>query len=381
MGKATTGVEQAAAGDVLTIGVEEELLLVDRESGLPAPDAAEVVAAIDAGTSGEVTLELTRPQLETNSAVCSSLTELREHLLVLRHAAVRAAQERGHDLVATGVAVIGELEQPMTPDQRYRRIASAYGLLAREQSVCGAHVHVAVPDRASGVEVLNHLRPWLPTLLALTANSPVANSRDTDYASWRWVTWARWPSAGPPPYFPDAGAYDAMVDMLLESGAAADRRMLYWDARVSEKFPTIEVRVSDCAATVDEAVLLAGLVRGLTATALRAVEAGEPAPAIDAPVLRVAMWRAAKDGLTGDSFDVVRRVALPAREQLQRLVSHAASGLRETGDADTVSDLLARLLQRGNGAARQRAAWARREDPHDVLALLVAQTAGDGSFG
>ncbi len=362
---------------MLTVGVEEELLVVDRNTGTPAPAAEDLVKGLDVGAAGAVAVELTRPQFETNSRACTSLTDLRRNLLDLRAAAVREAARRDQVLIAAGVSPLGQPVQPLTQQERYQRIAASFGQLAREQSVCGCHVHVEVPDRERGIAIINHLRPWLPTLLALTANSRVAHGGDTEYASWRWLVWSRWPSAGSPPYFPDAASYEATVEMLLAAGAALDRKMLYWDVRMSEHLPTLEVRVSDSAATVDEAVLLAGLARGLVTTALDAVDRGESAPAVGPAELRVAMWRAAKDGLEGVAYDPVRGTALPAREQLRRLRGHVDDALREHGDADAVDDLVAGLLRRGSGAARQLGAWSRRWDGRDVLDLLVEQTAAE----
>ena len=170
-------------------------------------------------------------------------------------------------------------------------------MVAHEQGICGCHVHVQVPDRAAAVHVSNWLRPWLPSLLALSANSAVYRSADSGYASWRSVLWRRWPVAGAPPFFPSPDDYDRPVRMLIDSEVILDQKMIYWDVRPSENFPTIEVRVADVPATVAETVLLATLVRAAVMTALEAGEDEQPrrlAPA----ALRAAYWKAAHDGLS-----------------------------------------------------------------------------------
>ncbi len=166
-------------------------------------------------------------------------------------------------------------EFPITDTPRYREIAEKFGMIAHEQGICGCHVHVAVPNREAAIRVSNRLRPWLPLLLALTANSAVYRNTDTGYASWRSVLWQRWPSAGPPPHFDSADEYDAMVGMLLRAGAMLDDGMVYWDVRPSANFPTIEVRVADVPATVAETVLLATLIRASVMTALEDERRGE----------------------------------------------------------------------------------------------------------
>ncbi len=237
--------------DLPTLGVEEEFLIVDPNSGSPLPVAQEVIdLARRFGT--ELEPELTRVQLTSNTPVCHGMRELREHLLGTRSVAAAAALQTGGQLLAVGVSPAGPTGRPLSDADRYQRMGRGYGMLAAEHGVCGCHVHVAVPDRETAVQVGNHLRPWLPALLALTANSPLHQGVDTGYASWRSVLCGRWARSGAPPYFTSAEHYDAVVDRMVDSGAVIDRAMVHWDVRPSEHLPTVEVRVSDVPATVDE---------------------------------------------------------------------------------------------------------------------------------
>jgi carboxylate-amine ligase len=240
-------------------------------------------------------------------------------------------------------------------------------MVAHEQGICGCHVHVEVPDRAAAIRVSNWLRPWLPSLLALSANSRIYRSADSGYASWRSVLWRRWPVAGPPPFFPVPDDYERTVRMLIDSGIILDHKMVYWDVRPSENFPTIEVRVADVPATVAETVLLATLVRAAVMTALdaQADEPGRLAPA----ALRAAYWKAAHDGLSGNSLDLIHgRGAVPARELLGAFVQRLRPALDALGEYDRVTTELDRVATDGNGAMRQRRAWEKRRDVLDVVA-------------
>src|SRR6185312_11298827 len=183
------------------------------------------------------------------------------------------------------------------------RIAERFGMIAHEQGISGCHVHVAVPNRDVAVQVSNRLRPSLPSLLALTANSAVYRSADTGHASWRSVLWARWPSAGPPPHFDSMDDYDATVQMMLDEGAMLDDGMVYWDVRPSANFPTVEVRVADVPATVADTVLYATLVRALVTTAVEDDRRDAPLPAISPQALSAAYWKAARYGLEGELVD------------------------------------------------------------------------------
>ena len=244
-----------------TLGVEEEFLLADPTTGEPV--AVNKPWRNDAAEHGvELQLELTSCQIETTSDVVSGTDELREQLSRLRRIAAEAAEATGAQLLAVALPPTLPHEFPITDTPRYREIAEKFGMIAHEQGICGCHVHVAVPSRDAAIRVSNRLRPWLPLLLALTANSAIYRNTDTGYASWRSVLWARWPSAGPPPQFDSVDEYDAAVQMLRDAGVVLDDGMVYWDVRPSAKFPTIEVRVADVPATVAETVLLATLIRG-----------------------------------------------------------------------------------------------------------------------
>jgi len=236
-------------------------------------------------------------------------------------------------------------------------------------------VHVAVPSREAAIRVSNRLRPWLPLLLALTANSALYRNSDTGYASWRSVLWARWPSAGPPPQFDSIDEYDAVVKMLTHAGAMLDDGMVYWDVRPSANFPTVEVRVADVPATVGETVLLAMLVRGAVMTALDEEQRGDRTPPLTAHALSAAYWLSARDGLDGDSLDLWdSHESAPTRMLLGRMVEHIRPALEAVGDYDSVNDELNRVCEQGNGAMRQRRAWKRRHDVDDVIAEAAEAT-------
>lgn len=357
-----------------TVGVEEEFLLVDSDSGAPIARNRDVARyAADHGV--DLQLELTSCQVETATEVSSSMADVRAQLTRLRATAARAAAESGARLLAVGVPPTVPHDFPVTDNPRYHRIAERFGMLAREQGICGAHVHVAVPTREVAIRVSNRLRPWLPLLLALTANSAIYRNADSGYASWRRMLWARWPSAGPPPHFDSADEYDAMVRMLLQSGAMLDEGQVYWDVRPSANFPTIEVRVADVPATVADTVLFAALVRATVMTVLADERDGVGVPRISAHALDAAYWRSARDGLAGMAIDLAESHApTPARDLLDGLVDRIAPALRAVGDDDLVREELARLDQEGNGAMRQRAAWQRRGAVDDVIDAVAEAT-------
>ncbi|GAA3382506.1 hypothetical protein GCM10017750_49050 [Streptomyces racemochromogenes] len=230
-------------------------------------------------------------------------------------------------------------------------------LLVDEQLICGMHVHVGIPDRETAVAVLNRLRVWLPTLLAMSANGPLWDGRDTGFASWRTIIFGRWPVSGPPPHFAGFADYDARADALVESGLIPDRGQLYWQARLSDRYPTIEVRCCDVQLEADDAVMLAGVVRGLAATALAEEEAGTALAPCPPEILQAATWHAARHGMSGTLMDPEGRLR-SSGDVLCALLRHIGPALEENGDFREVSSLVHRLLRNGTSADRQRRALA-----------------------
>lgn len=357
-----------------TVGVEEEFVLVDPDTGAPFPGNT---AVADAGKALgiDLQLELSTCQIETATPPCTSTSQLRTELLRTRRLAAEAATAAGARLLATGVPPLGPAPRSITDVPRYRRLAEHFGQLG-EQVICGCHVHVSVPDRDTATAVCNYLRPWLPALLALAANSPIAGGRDTGYASWRHMLWSRWPSAGPPPHFESAAHYDATVAEMLEHETILDTAMLYWDVRLSAHLPTIEVRVADVPATADHAVLLATLIRGLVVTAHAALHRGHTATPLDTHRLRAAYWRAARDGIDGHGIDPVTGHLVPATEPILRLLDHIRPALERTGDYQQAHQAVQAVLARGNGAIQQRRTLD-TGTPHDLLDMIGRTTLAD----
>lgn len=346
----------------VTLGVEEEFLLLDRETGLPTPRIGEVRAAAgrEPGVRREdIDTELLQAQLEVATPVCSDLDEVAAHLTRFRRAVGSAARRAGCRLAATGGAPLaGAPLVPVTAQQRYRTMRAEAARLVDEQLICGMHVHVAVPDRQAGAAALGRLRPWLPVLVALGANSPFWEGRDTGFASWRTVVFGRWPISGSPPFFTGAEHYEEQVTALLATGVVSDRGQLYWHARLSDDYPTLEVRAPDVQLDVDSAVTLAGLTRALVVTALHEDRRDLPALTPSPEILQAAGWHAARRGLSADLVDPRTATSSPAAVVVGAMLDRLTPALEELGDVDRVTSGVQRLLDQGTGAARQRAALA-----------------------
>ncbi|MQA97918.1 MAG: YbdK family carboxylate-amine ligase [Streptosporangiales bacterium] len=361
----------------VSLGVEEEFLLVDAVSGRCVPHSERVLA--EAGqhrwreSGGGFHVELPASQVEAATGVCGDLAGLREQLRYGRARLAETARAGGARLVAAGAPVMGGSPPPVARGERFAAIAAAYGDVLEDYQACGCHVHVGVPDRETAVAVVNHLRPWLAVLLALSANSPFDHGRLTDYADRRMVQIVRFPGAGVPPFAASAAEYDERVTALVEARVLVDEAMTFWLARPSPRWPTVEVRVADVSATADEAVLHAALVRGLVRTALDDLAAGRKAPNWDDQVCAAALWSAARRGMDGPGLDPFTLRAVPAWRLLDDLVARVRPALADLGDLDAVVALVDGVRRAGTGADRQRRA-ARQGGARAVLDMLIGET-------
>ncbi len=257
-------------------------------------------------------------------------------------------------------------------DVRFGKVDELYAGVVKSYEACGCHVHIGVPDRDIAVAVVNHLAEWLPTLLALSGNSPFEGGNDTGYESWRMVEQSRFPGSGIAPYFDGIEDLEIQVGRLVDCGVLVDENQSFWLARPSSRWPTVEVRAADVASTVDEAVLQALLTRALVRTALNDLDRGVEADPLDPQIAAAAVWSAARHGLSGPAVDPVAGKPVPATVQLTSLLAHARTALEDTGDLPLVLTLLDKLQNEGTGAERQRRAAA--DGDIAVLRMLTEET-------
>jgi carboxylate-amine ligase len=366
--------------DGTTMGVEEEFQIVDRDSGELVPRSHELIPLAKEVLGAQVSAELNRCQIETATGIHEDLGGLRAEIGSLRAALDEAAARIGCAVLPVGTHPWSLWEDQHVADEkaRFREMEDRFQRVARQQVICGCHVHVGVADPDLAVAVSTRSRPWLPVLLALAANSPYWNGQDTGYDSYRLEIWARWPTSGMPPELDDRAAFDGVVDQLRVAGAIEDATHLYWHVRPSERYPTVELRATDVCLGVDDAVAIAGLARALTRACLREVRDDEPISPATPELLDAALWQAARYGLAGDLVSPSRLEPVPAGEALAELLAKVEPDLEDLGDRDEVTALVAGIVAGGNGAQRQRAAHARAGDLCDVFhAVHAAAGVGD----
>ncbi|MEW1954349.1 glutamate--cysteine ligase [Terrabacter sp. NPDC080008] len=368
---------------VRTLGVEEEMLLVDLHHGHPRSASSELLMhagrrasdpAVVGGVQGAVEGEFKQQQIETHTPPVRDLTSLTREVARWRREVAAAARATGSGVAALATSPL-PVRPVIAPSPRYAWMEDRYQLIAREHLVCGCHVHVFVESDEEAVGVLDRIRVWLPVLLALSANSPFWNGTDTGFASYRSQALSRWPSWGPTDRFGSAEAYHRLVRDMVQSAVILDEKMVYFDARLAVRYPTVEIRTADVCFTVEDAVLVAALSRGLVETAAREWAAGREAPAVPTQLLRLADWQSGRDGVEGSLIDWRTGLPAPCWRVVDSLLEHVGPALEAAGDLDVVQEGLARIREEGNGATRQRAVHARTGRLADVVAESVREMA------
>ncbi|WP_409234549.1 glutamate--cysteine ligase [Streptomyces sp. PA5.6] len=373
-----------------TVGVEEELLLVDRESGEPRALSSAVLAraARDTGENSgaekqaddyrepeEETFEreLHGQQLEFATQPRSDMGDLADEVARWRADAARHAGD-----VGAAVAALATSPLPVSPavntGSRFQWMEEQFGLTTQEQLTGGCHVHVSVDSDEEGVAVIDRIRSWLPVLVALSANSPFWQGNDSRYSSYRNRVWGRWPMAGPTEIFGSAERYEEQVAEMTATGVLRDRGMVYFDARLSHRYPTVEIRVSDVCLEATSTVLIATLARGLVETAARDWRAGRPPLPHGVASLRLAAWRAARSGLEDTLLDPVTMRPAPSDEVVRGLLDHVRDALEDSGDLDLARTTAEDLLKHGNGARVQRELLERTGSLREVVKECVRRT-------
>ncbi|WP_258803174.1 carboxylate-amine ligase [Pseudarthrobacter sp. NS4] len=357
-------------GRTRTFGIEEELLLVDPGKGEPVPMAGALldlyVRPMDSGSGPVLTAEFQQEMIEVVTPPHPTMASLEADIIAGRAIADRAAQDVGVRAAALGTSPLPCDPHPVRL-RRFAAMAEEYGLTAREQLTCGCHIHVSVASAEEGVAVLDRIRVWLPVLIALSANSPFWHGEDTGYASYRSQVWSRWPTAGPLEILGSPDAYHQLVHDMVSTGVALDEGMIYFDARLSRHYPTVEIRIADVCLRPWNTVLLAGIARGLVETAAREWRAGIEPPAVPTTLLRLAGWKASRWGLRGELLDPHTHRPVPALAVVNSLVHHIHEALEDIGDLQRVEELVDDLLKAGTGAVRQLEVLHRTGDLEDVV--------------
>ncbi|MEL6169054.1 MAG: carboxylate-amine ligase [Pseudomonadota bacterium] len=360
----------------LTMGIEEEYLLVDTET-LALVEAPEgFIAACSEKLGSQVSTEFLQCQIEVGTQVCRTIGEAREDLKRLRSCVA-------HEAAAFGLAPIAASSHPFadwkdqhhTDKDRYNQLERDLAGVARRMLICGMHVHIGIDDKDMRIDLVNQLTYFLPHLLALSASSPYWQGQDTGLASYRLTIFDNLPRTGLPPRLNGWGEYQRSIDVLTQLGIIEDSSKIWWDIRPSARFPTIESRICDVASRLEHTLTLAALTQCITRLLMRLKASNQRWRIYDSHLVGENRWRAQRYGVKEGLIDFGRReiVSMEALvEELIELTAEDAETLDCVGEVEGARD----IVKLGTSSDRQRAVYAAAVDagePRDAALKSVVK--------
>jgi carboxylate-amine ligase len=364
-------IEFKAGGSDYTLGVEEELHVVDATTAELAPKIDEIMARLPEDLAEFVSYELFQSVLEIKTPVCRTAAEAEKHLRELRGRIASWAAACDASLAAAGTHPFSRYkDQKVTDQERYRKVIETLRWIAQREVIFGQHVHVGVPGPEECIQAHNRLSEYAPLLLALSANSPYWQGMDTGYESTRVKIFESFPRAGMPPAFPDYESFEAYVDLMVEAGAMEDYTYCWWDVRPHPKIGTIELRIPDTQTSLRPAVALTAMTQCLVARSLE--ETGPQGP-YDRELAIENKMRAARHGMDAAFYDAKERVTVPAREMARSLVEQLRPISQDLSCENELLNVL-EIVEGGTGSQRQRRTYEESGDFLDVVASLIEGT-------
>ncbi len=365
--------EHHFVGPRYTVGIEEELMIVDAQS-------LDLVSAIDAivgedPPSGTIQPELLESVLEIATSPCPDVASAGAELLALRGLARDRARAISLEIGAAGTHPFARWEdQRVVSDDRYRGLVRSLGFVARQELVFGMHVHVGMADPEEAVAVANAVRGHVPLLIALAANSPLWRGTLTGLMSSRVPIFRAFPRVGLPPRFDSWEDFERRVEQMSACGMIEDYTFLWYDVRPHPRLGTVEIRAMDCQTRVEHTIALCALIVCLVKELTEQHQRDERPAEATWEILDENRWLAARHGLDAELFDpsvgTRRTVGELSERLLERLAPHAA----ELGCEQELAGIRD-ILVAGNGAARQRMVYEANHDLRELMAEIVAAAA------
>ncbi|GAC1377038.1 MAG: carboxylate-amine ligase [Ktedonobacteraceae bacterium] len=359
-----------------TLGIEEEFQLVSRDTGELCSCAQSILDKSSPIFEEQIKPEMLQSTIEYVSSVLPDISAARMELYSSRAILARLLEQEGLALVSAGTHPSASWRgQVRTEHERYEDLEEEYQDVGRSILIFGMHVHVAIESKELAIKVMNQVRTWLPHILALSSNSPFWGGHMTGIKSYRSVVWKRFPRSGMPEVFESRHHFDSFVQDLVDAQCIDNGKKIWWDIRPHPFFDTIEFRISDMPATIEDTLALAALCQALVAKLTQLDERGKAVPVLRRDYIEENKWRAMRYGLDAEIIDFARHRRLSMRDSIRELLDFVDDVVTELGSRREM-DYLRALLDdpRGTGADRQMALYQQSNDLQQVNQFLMKQT-------
>jgi carboxylate-amine ligase len=364
--------EPKFSGPAYTVGIEEELMILD-------PESYALVNAIDelvqTTPDGEIKPELMESVLEISTNPCPDLGAASTALRALRRQVRDIAADKGLRIGSSGTHPVARWQdQRITGAPRYRDLVDALRFVARQELIFGLHVHVGIDDREKAIYVANGMRVHVPILLALSANSPFWRGDDSGLASVRMPIFRAFPRVGIPPLYDGWDDYERRIAFMVDSGVMEDYTWLWYDVRPHPNFGTVEVRAMDAQTHVEHTLGLAALIQAMVKELCEAFERDRPLADYPWEMLDENKWLASRHGLEGELVDLPERERVTTKALARRLYDRLREHAEDLGGAAALEGIVD-LLEKGNGTYRQRKVYEANRDFTELLQDIVLASA------
>ena len=357
-----------------TIGVEEEFQIVDPDTWELRSHVSELLTASAPALGDQIKRELHQSIVEVGTKICGNVTELEDEVCRIRRELSQSAESVGLRIAAAGTHPFSNWkDQVLSPGERYENIVEELQQLARSLLIFGLHIHVAVPDKSSTIELLNEARYFLPHLLALSTSSPFWQGRDTGLKSYRTTVFRRFPRSGIPDEFNSWSEYEAYIDMLVELHCIDDGKKVWWDIRPHPVFGTLEFRICDVPTSPRVTVALAAIAQAVVVKLYRLRKSNLGFRIYPRALVEENKWRAARYGIDGQLIDFGKRREVPMRELALELLEFVDDVVDELGSRKALS-YVHTILSEGTSADRQLQVYKQTCDLRAVVRWLVDET-------
>ena len=357
-----------------TLGIEEEFQVIDPASRELKSHIQEMFAEGEKRLKDEIKREMHDPVIEVGTPICRDITEARREITRLRREICTLVRESGLRIASAGTHPISHWSTvPITPHERYDRIVYELQMLARANLIFGLHVHVAVEDNETRLQIMNAARYFLPHVFALSVNSPFWCAHNTGWKSYRAKVFERFPRTGLPDYFRSWGEYEEYAGILIATKCIDNPKKIWWDVRPHPFFPTLEYRVCDVPMRVDETVCFAALFQAITVKLYKLYRQNMGWRLYRRSLLNENKQRAARFGTEGKLIDFGKREEVPFGLLLDELLEFVDDVVDELGSRNEVY-YAREIMRAGTGADRQLRAYSERNDLRDVVDYIVKET-------
>jgi carboxylate-amine ligase len=359
-----------------TIGVEEEFQIIDPETLELRSHVVQLLSAASHGLGDQVKQEMHQSIVETGTKICESVGELRLEMHRTRGELVSAAERTGLQVAAAGTHPFSSwIDQVISPGERYQNIVEEMGQLARSLLIFGMHVHIAMPDKQTTIDMMNMVRYFLPHLLSLSTSSPFWMGRNTGLKSFRTTVFRRFPRTGIPETFMSWSEYENFVNLLMKLNCIDNGKKIWWDVRPHPAFGTLEFRMFDVATRVEEAVAIAALTQAIVVKLYKLYTKNISWRLYRRALIEENKWRAARYGIEGKFIDFGKEAEVPMRELMPELLGFVDDVLDELGSRSAV-EYIHTILNNGTSADRQLRIYEQTGDLKEVVRHLVTETRG-----